>query len=779
MKKQHVVSHPKRIFVILLMICITLISANIASATEERVEWYLGPGNNARTTVNNTYTAQSFTIGETGPNFEFAINLISFFSPETTTPRITFRIVDVNATNNQPINVNEPYSVGNLANTALSGDWNNVSMIFVKQLQPSTKYVIVMNSSTELVRWTHREISANYSGGTGSFSDDAGVSWTTWDRDQLFELWGVNGSLIVFNSPTPEDAAQVIPGLQTINVTNDWTGLGTDLINTSLYINGTLNETISLVGQQFNISLFIKNFSIGNWRYQIITCNNETTCLSSENRTLDVQNIGFSGETFEPSIAEGGFQTFAINVTVANELPISVANLIYDGTPHLATLNQISPTFYTVTLGLVTPSVTMDEVKSFFWQVILSDLSQQNSTSNNQTVLNTLVDDCSVGTITILNFSLFEEESQAILNGTIEIDLELRSSDNSTSLTNFSKKYENVTHAAVCLNAGSLNDTDFLIYTTTGYTAPDFAEEFHNIQRGLLSLLGVPLNISLFDLKDADSTTFTMTYKDINFLPIPGALFDIQRRYLSEGVFKSVEIVESDAEGKATGHFDVEGAIYRISITRQGSLIDTFDNVVVICDNALTGDCTITLNSFASGTNFENWDEFAGVSYDMTFNEGTRTITVDFNVVDGTTQTLNLTAVRFGGVGEPVCSNTLSSSAGIINCVIPESFGNLSVTATLLIGNVIVVQRVYTISPSVLDSFGVDAYVFAFILVMTFPLMMISSPIGIVFGLILGVLSAVMLLLIDSQGLIGPTSAFTWLIIAGLILIYKLFRRDN
>lgn len=564
---------------------------------------------------------------------------------------------------------------------------------------------------------------------------------------------------------------------------------GLNLTNATLIVwnstGFTFNETtISLTGQS-NISSFnITGFTFDTYEWNIVACANSsssTECVYSQNNfTFDWIGFEVIDEIFNNQTTEGNVETFSLEILTQTGFSPIEANLIWNGTVNPGTIISLGGNSYNFTHEMTIPSIDADTNITFFWQLIFNTGSefQANTTEQTQLVLDLNVDDCSVLSLVILNYSLFEEESQAILNGTIEIDLNLRSSDNSQSVLNFSQEYVNVTTAAVCLNAGSLDVATFIMEITTSYTAPNFAQEFHNIQAGILSSATAPINISLFDLASADSTIFALTYKGLDFLPIPGSLFNIQRRYIADGDFKSVEVVEADAEGGAKAHFDVEGVIYRISITLQGVLIDSFDNVKVLCDNVVTGDCSINLNSFSSNTDFTDWESIGGITYTMVFDENARTITTTFNVLDGTPKLITINTTEFSGTEDLLCTDSLTSSAGTLTCNIPLSFGNGSMISRLIVVDLIVTTRIFTISASVEDTFGVDAYVFAFILIATFPLMMISSTIGVVIGLIFGVLASFMLLLVDNSGLLGPASAFMWLLVAGAILVYKLFRRD-
>lgn len=523
-------------------------------------------------------------------------------------------------------------------------------------------------------------------------------------------------------------------------------------------INCSESASFEYVQDVNNISLFAQD-SFGN-------IGNDTS--EFEYRVVEMN------QTFNNQTTEGSTETFEIYVETNEQ--ISLANFIYDGTEYSADLYQLDTTVYIINTTIIIPGVGGSQNISFYWEFNMTSGVQVQSDTNQQYVQDVGIGTCDPGELLLINYSLFDEEFQTDLIGDIEIDMEFLSSDGLSSVANLSTNYTDVSFGPVCISNATADDIDFLINSVVRYTSEGYAEEFYHIQRGLLDNTTLPINISLYDLSNNDSTVFSLSYKGVDFLPLVGSLFDIQRRYISEGVFKSVEIVKSDAEGLAKAHFDVEGVEYRISITQDGSIIDTFDNVKVLCDNEITGECNINLNSFASQTDFTDWEQYGNIVFESSFDD--RDYTVSFNTVDGTPTNVTITTSSVDGSETELCTSSIYTSSGVLSCSVPGSFGNGTVLNTISLNELDVSQELNVISSNPKDNFGVDAYVFAFILVVSFPLMMISSPIGIIFGLVLGVLGSIGLLLIDNTGLIGPTSAFTWLIVAAGIIIYKMMRRE-
>jgi hypothetical protein len=71
----------------------------------------------------------------------------------------------------------------------------------------------------------------------------------------------------------------------------------------------------------------------------------------------------------------------------------------------------------------------------------------------------------------------------------------------------------------------------------------------------------IPININLYDLKIADSTSFKITYYDCNYLKVADAIIDTFRKYIGDGQFTSVEMSKTNTEGSSVVHLVTEDII--------------------------------------------------------------------------------------------------------------------------------------------------------------------------------------------------------------------------
>ena len=71
-------------------------------------------------------------------------------------------------------------------------------------------------------------------------------------------------------------------------------------------------------------------------------------------------------------------------------------------------------------------------------------------------------------------------------------------------------------------------------------------------------------NITLFDLNLSDSTEFQLTFTGDDYLPLEDALIFIDRQYIAENTFKTVELPLTDSNGQTILHLVRNEVIYNI-----------------------------------------------------------------------------------------------------------------------------------------------------------------------------------------------------------------------
>ncbi len=527
-----------------------------------------------------------------------------------------------------------------------------------------------------------------------------------------------------------------------------------------------------------------QNIAAGDYNISAQTCTTTSSCNSTENRSITIFDFRENSQTFNPTTIEGSTETFTINFTFASDRFTNlVGNLVYNNTNYTGTLSQDGDEAE-FTASVAIPNVIAETNLSFNWSIALINGTYNffTSTLQSQVISNVSIDDCSSFGTLLINMTLFDEEDQTLLNNltdnsTVEIDLQLDTSDGTSQVVNFSTNFTDDNNPQVCLEV-DLNDSNYLMDVQIRYAARDYAEELYHIIDFNLSNSSLPQNINLYDLLSTDATQFLITFKNEDFLAVSDALINIQRKYISDGVFRTVEIPQTDENGQAVGHFDTESVIYTIIVTKDGEVLGTFNNVAVVCQSQVIETCELNLNALGTSSGFTEYETSGDLSRVWTFSPSAREIENVFVTTDGSTATVNLTSLRYDRFGnETVCSDQLISSGGTLTCTIPDSFGNVTVITTLSKDGTTLETRTFTISQDARDYFGQDVAVFLIIMLITIPLMLVSSLIGVVFGVSIGFIMSIGLMISTQASILGTTSSLIWLMLAGGIIIWKISKR--
>ena len=475
-----------------------------------------------------------------------------------------------------------------------------------------------------------------------------------------------------------------------------------------------------------------------------------------------------------PTVASATNYTFYIGANGVND---SLVRIWHDIDSSGGTVELYETAVIAGTNATATFTKTFEWGSSHNWTCEATDNNTNNTieTALPFNILNITLDNCSGSSGTILNLTLKNEESQALINGTIEVDVDLYNIETGELIQNYSAIHTDVNNALVCIDAAILAANNYTIDSVIRYESTGFASEFYNIQNETVTGSTTPFNITLYDLNSSDTTEFLITFKDGSFIAVPDALIEITRKYIGEGIFKTVEIPITDSLGQAVGHFDTDSVIYTIIVKRYGDILATFDNVVVKCEDSTIGDCKINLNAESDVSSFIDWRRKGGIMYSMDFDESARDVTVSFTSVGGTSRTVEITSVKNDQFGnETVCNDTITSSSGSLTCSIPASYGNVSVVAELIADNELVTTGFYSINSDPKDFMGYDGTIITIILFMTLPLLVISNVIIMLIMGIVGLVLASLLLVFEGGSIFGIGSILIWLIVAIGIIIWKI-----
>jgi len=587
----------------------------------------------------------------------------------------------------------------------------------------------------------------------------------------------VNGSLL--------NSIKENGGNQTIEITITDTNLDTcwtnyNGVNTTFGTGGTCND--------FNLSL--ENVGTLPW-HELTIWANDTAGNANSNYTTWEYNAFVTNQTWNAVAQEGAVENFTLNTTLGTGLTFSSATLNYNGTAYGGTITSTGGTDYYVSRTIDILNVDVTEEHDFYWTLTLSNGNSYNTTTQTQNVTSLVIDDCTLYSTLILNYTLYDEDTQIIIpntgeNATIEVSVEISPLGSTTPIITYANTFES-NNATICLDE---LDTNYRLDVTARYSAFDHVVEFHHIQNWQLNSSSAQ-HISLYDLLITESQEFLVIFKDDNFVLVPDALIDVSREYVGDGVFKSVEVAKTDSQGQTIVHLVLSDVRYDVVVKKEGEILASFDNVVAVCQDVSSGECTLNLNELATHIEPLDYEHIGNIAYYWTLDRNARTIQVDFTSVDSLVVRIDLNVTKFDNFfNDSVCSETLTSTTGTITCSIPASFGNVSFLAELYSTDpdenlVFVGQTLFSLSPSALESFGLAGVIMVIIMFMVLPMMFISSPIGMVFGGIIAIIMMSLLQMFDyggtfiGGGSLGNVSMIVWFVIAGLILVWRISKGGN
>lgn len=531
------------------------------------------------------------------------------------------------------------------------------------------------------------------------------------------------------------------------------------------------------VGIVNNINYSVVNFTTTN---RLIYYSNDSF-NNIGNFTIDwTYNIFQNNVSYNRNTVSGAEESFRINLTTGSlldNLQINYSGVYYPANSLISYGNNN----YVGIFNLIMPQITTQQNKTFNFIATMNG-TDYSTNINNQTINPFLIDNCTTFTNLILNYTLKDEDTQNIIsdsfNTSTKVSLTVYNIDYQTIVGNISFQ-STKNNTRVCL--GDIGNNNYYIDVITEYDGGnDYITEFNNIQKQLINSTINTLNIDLFDLLASRSQEFLITFKDSNFLPADNVLVDVTRKYVDEGVFKSVEVAKTDAQGQTLTHLVLGDVIYTFVFKRNGEILAVLDNVLAKCNNIAIGDCQISTNAFSTSIPTQDFNFVNNLSVHESFDRSTRTITLIFTTLSGTgTVVLNVSKFdRFGN--NTICSESLLSSSGTLNCVIPNSFGNSSIISQVFFNGLPVSFNSYTLQQSLNESDGNSNIIFlAIVIVVTLPLLFIRDIRGIMLGVFIGIFLIGTLLLINQGNLFSSVSALVYIIIAGIIILWKINSKEE
>lgn len=558
----------------------------------------------------------------------------------------------------------------------------------------------------------------------------------------------------------------------TINITFTDTNLDDCWIN----YNGT-NQTFdctSGIDSPVNFTLQYNLYNATIWAND--TLGNENSSFVSWDYRVFETNRTFSNETLSGSIED-----FSINVTLGNETEIVSAIFVYNGTNISSVITSIG-NFRLITIDdFEIPIFSSAENISFYWEILLSDGTNFSTYTSTHLVSVLNLDNCSTYTFQLANISLFDEETLQLIIGDIEVYYSILNKPNYNSIKNLSGIFENISNTLICSDL-NLSNQNLAYSTEIRYSSEKglfddvgYAKEFYHIQK---ADIGELITISLYDLHLNETTEFEIEYQNEDLVRVANAVVQLQRKYIAEDIYRVVEAPITSNEGTAILHIDLNTNKYKITIIKDGVVLDIFDNIVFVCDNVLSGQCEQKLYGSIDPTNDIPLETIQDFSY--TLSEVNNTITIDFSIPSGVPSNINFLMYQSDQFGTTtLCNRTIISSAGSTSCIynntITDSYLDLILTRD---GNVIS-SRTYIVQEADGVDFLDNNFFIVFIFLISIVGMAFTSPEWIIMNSVIVFVISGALWLLNGMNFVMGLGGLAWLILGAGILIFKLTKQED
>lgn len=328
--------------------------------------------------------------------------------------------------------------------------------------------------------------------------------------------------------------------------------------------------------------------------------------------------------------------------------------------------NRSSNNQLNLTLNFTIPEVSFNQTNvTFFWNFIFNQ-SSFTTINFTQLVNKIRIALCGAGDTPTLNISIWDENSVLEpLNSDIDALFTIWT-NSSTNNVNFTFDLNGQNNYSICIFPNTTINTDAdLSYNTTG----GFRE------RWFLRNARLTTNVSILKLYNFNSqsgiSTLKGTLKDVSYANYPNLITKLQRRYLTENVYRTVQMDKSDDFGLVLFNVIETSQDYIFIFEEDGQQIDSIGPNKFLCTSGLC-DVTFVVTKTETSTTPD-------LELKSAYNNVSQMYQLNFSDTTGLTHSVQLVVSKeVGGSITPICDTTVAASSGTINCNTTGHFGLLT-----------------------------------------------------------------------------------------------------
>ena len=405
----------------------------------------------------------------------------------------------------------------------------------------------------------------------------------------------------------------------------------------------------------------------------------------------------------------------------------------------------------------------------------LDDDTEIYTNNNTQLVTTIYLDNCSNYTYKLFNFTLLNELTKSSINGDIEVFFQLINPLNYGEINNYNILLTNVSNGLVC-SSSELYGQNVLYNAEIRYYTEGYATELYYIQQAIIEENGT--DVKLYDLDSNHSTEFKITYQDSNYNFVEDAIVQLQRKYISDNTFETVEAPKTSDDGTLMLHIDLDSVVYRVTVVKNGEILNQFDNIVFSCVSLLTGECTQKLLGSVDSQNYVDYDTERDFSYSVSLDSDS--ISTSFSIPSSIPSTVRIELIQIDQFGNRTLSNeSVTSSAGLIDMEYSTTIGDSYLTLNVYKNNEVVGTHTYIVREDPTLGWLNNNYIIMIVLMLSLVGMALTSPEWIIINSILTFVLSGMLMLANGLNFAVGLGLIMWLLIAAVILISKLAKQED
>lgn len=532
--------------------------------------------------------------------------------------------------------------------------------------------------------------------------------------------------------------------------------------------NGTLffNETNTTVFKNSSTDIYynISGFIVDDYVWNVQGCEKNTThynCTSaSSNFSFSWLPFSVDAESHNSTALETSYETFKLNITTASGYTVSNARLVYNNTNYEnAVSTSLGSGAYSLSQSINIPAGTTgfgQHNRTFYWNVTVTEETTGTSTHSSSSTYNQTIDELIFGlcggtlNIGLVNFTLYDEENSTKIDSAT-YPTSFQATFNVGAYHNNKVKNYSINNQTVNRNFYDFctNSTNYTFYTDMEALIGATSYTDKNYFLTNASLTNDTSDVSIYLLNSSNAIEFFIDVKQ-DLSPVKEAKVNIQKYFVGEGVYKTVEIDETSSDtGEFTAYLDLDKD-YKFIISKNGEVLGTVTKTAS-CKEAPC-ELSLGLESASTGLYTQYYDQIAqNILYNLSYNPNTKIVTFEFLDTTGLANYFRMYVwkMNYNSTNLLVIDTSLYTSSGTITGNISNWTGDFKVEVYVSRSPEKLIDYLEIAVTELAGIFGILGLFFALLIILTIifglalnpVILTLSVPLSLTFIKIIGLIS--------------------------------------